>query len=153
MKKTSTVRVNGNVIFKGHKLTIGMDLGDCWSYYCVLDEAGKIILEQKVATTAEAMKQTFERIPRSLIAMETGTHSPWVSRLPECAFALRLPHRPRQLGIDSRQPCQCPRIVSIIFSIALGDQLHFLCVCHVLTELGHEVLVLGTSLHFSDLGT
>ncbi len=81
MKKTSTVRVNGNVIFKGHKLTIGMDLGDCWSCYCVLDEAGKIILEQKVATTAEAMKQTFERIPRSLIAMETGTHSPWVSRL------------------------------------------------------------------------
>jgi transposase len=27
------------------------------------------------------MKQTFERIPRSLIALETGTHSPWVSRL------------------------------------------------------------------------
>ena len=59
MKKTSTVRVNGNVIFKGHKLTIGMDLGDRWSFYCVLDEAGQIILEQKVPTTAEAMKQTF----------------------------------------------------------------------------------------------
>src|SRR6184192_2879937 len=27
------------------------------------------------------MKQTFERIPRSLIALETGTHSPWVSQL------------------------------------------------------------------------
>src|SRR5271169_2450303 len=81
MKKTSTVRVNGNMIFKGHKLTIGLDLGDRWSCYCVLDEAGKIILEQKVATTPEAMKQTFERIPRSLIALETGTHSPWVSRL------------------------------------------------------------------------
>jgi transposase len=27
------------------------------------------------------MKQTFERIPRSLIALETGTHSPWISRL------------------------------------------------------------------------
>src|ERR1700756_1892037 len=81
MKKTSTVRVNRNMIFKGHKLTIGLDLGDRWSCYCVLDEAGEILLEQKVATTPEAMKQTFERIPRSLIAMETGTHSPWVSRL------------------------------------------------------------------------
>jgi hypothetical protein len=50
MKKTSTVRVNGNMIFKGHKLTIGLDLGDHWSCYCVLDEAGRIILEQKVAT-------------------------------------------------------------------------------------------------------
>ncbi len=81
MKKTSTVRVNGNVIFKGHKLTIGVDLGDRWSNYCVLDEAGEILLEQKLTTTPEGMKQTFERIPRSLIAMETGTHSPWVSRL------------------------------------------------------------------------
>ena len=81
MKKTSTVRVNGNMIFKGQKLTLGMDLGDHWSCYCVLDEAGKIILEQKVAMTPEAMKQTFSKIPQSLIAMETGTHSPWVSRL------------------------------------------------------------------------
>jgi hypothetical protein len=81
MKKTSTVRVNGNMIFKGHKLTIGLDLGDRWSFYCVLDEAGQIILEQKLPTTPEAMKQTFGKIPRSLIALETGTHSPWVSRL------------------------------------------------------------------------
>jgi hypothetical protein len=77
MKKTSTVRVNGNVIFKGHNRTIGLDLGDRWSFYCVLDEAGQIILEQKLPTTPEAMKQTFGKIPRSLIALETGTHSPW----------------------------------------------------------------------------
>ena len=81
MKKTSTVRINGNMIFKGHQLTIGLDLGDHWSCYCVLDEAGEILLEQKVATTAEAMKQIFAKIPRGLIALETGTHSPWVSRL------------------------------------------------------------------------
>ena len=41
MKKISTVRVNGNMIFKGHKLTIGLDLGDRWSNYCVLDEGGR----------------------------------------------------------------------------------------------------------------
>jgi transposase len=81
MKKTSTVRVKGNMIFKGQKLTIGVDLGDRWSCYCVLDEAGEILLEQKVATTAEAMKQIFEKIPRGLMALETGTHSPWVSQL------------------------------------------------------------------------
>ncbi len=45
-------------------------------------------------------------------------------------FRATMPHRPQQLGIDSRQPCQCPRIVSIIFSIALGDQLHPLRVRH-----------------------
>src|ERR1700682_1340336 len=81
MKKISTMQVFGNEIFKEQKLTIGLDLGDRWSFYCVLDEAGKIILEQKVPTTPEAIKQTFGKIPQSLIAMETGTHSPWVSRL------------------------------------------------------------------------
>jgi transposase len=81
MKKISTVQAFSNEIFQEQKLTIGLDLGDRWSFYCVLDEAGKIILEQRVSTTAEGLKQTFARIPRSLIALETGTHSPWVSRL------------------------------------------------------------------------
>src|SRR5580658_2220077 len=79
--KISTVAIETIEIFKEHRLTIGLDLGDRWSFYCVLQEAGKIILEQKVATTPEAMKQTFAKILRSLIALETGTHSPWVSRL------------------------------------------------------------------------
>src|SRR5260370_3814673 len=95
MKKTSTVRVNGNMIFKGHKLTIGLDLGDHWSCYCVLDEAGKIILEQKVATTPEAMKRAFAKIPRSLIALETATHSPWISRLlTELGYKVIVAHAP-----------------------------------------------------------
>ena len=81
MKKISTAQIFGNEIFKEQKLTIGVDLGDRWSFYCVLDEAGKIILEQKVPTTPEAIKQAFGKMPQSLIALETGTHSPWVSRL------------------------------------------------------------------------
>ena len=60
MKKISTVQTFGNGIFKGQKLTIGLDLGDRWSFYCVLDEAGEIILEQKVATTPEALGGGFQ---------------------------------------------------------------------------------------------
>jgi len=74
------MRANGKNIFKG-QLTIGLDLGDRSSAYCVLNEAGEIVLEQKLATTPEAMKQVFGRMPRCRIAMETGTHSPWVSRV------------------------------------------------------------------------
>src|SRR5712672_1350016 len=81
MKKTSTVQALKSKLFKEQQLTIGVDLGDRWSFYCIVDEAGKIILEQKLPTTPEAMKQTFGKIPRSLIALETGTHSPWVSRV------------------------------------------------------------------------
>ena len=80
MQKISTLRTSGKNIFRG-QLTIGLDLGDRSSSYCVLDEAGEIILEQKLPTTPEAMKQTLGRMPRSRLAMETGTHSPWMSRL------------------------------------------------------------------------
>src|SRR5262245_12564412 len=80
MQNISTMRTNRKNIFKG-QLTIGLDLGDRSSCYCVLDEAGKVILEQKLPTTPEGLKQTFARIPRSRMALETGTHSPWVSRL------------------------------------------------------------------------
>src|SRR5262250_432359 len=74
MQKISTMRTSGKKIFRG-QLMIGLDLGDRSSSYCVLDEAGEIILEQKVPTTAEAVEHAFKRMPRSRLAMETGTHS------------------------------------------------------------------------------
>ena len=40
-----------------------------------------MLLEQKVSTTRKAINEIFGAIPRSRIALETGTHSPWVSRL------------------------------------------------------------------------
>src|ERR1700679_3397362 len=63
------------------RLTIGLDLGDRSSFYCVLDEVGDVLLEQRVSTTPKAIQEMFGAMPRSRIALETGTHSPWVSRL------------------------------------------------------------------------
>ncbi len=80
MKKISTVAKNGNEIFKEHKLTIGLDLGDRSTHYCILDEAGEVILEHNLPTTQKGIHQVFDGIPRSRIALETGCHSPWVSR-------------------------------------------------------------------------
>jgi transposase len=63
------------------KLTIGLDLGDRSSWYCVLDEAGSVLLEQRLSTSPKAMKEVFGTMPRCRIALETGMHSPWVSRV------------------------------------------------------------------------
>ena len=73
MKKISTVQVFGNEILKEQKLTIGVDLGDRWSFYCVLDEAGKILLEQKVSTTPEAVR--FRNAPSHKRTIRTGVCS------------------------------------------------------------------------------
>jgi transposase len=81
MKKISTVAAKQTKNFSDQKLTIALDLGDRSSWYCVLDEAGEVVLEQKLGTTPKAMREVFGGIPRSRIALETGTHSPWVSRV------------------------------------------------------------------------
>jgi transposase len=81
MKKVSTVtRMQGRNISQ-QRLTIGLDLGDRNSWYCVVDEAGQIELEQRVGTSAHALQEVFGKMPRSRIVLEIGTHSPWISRL------------------------------------------------------------------------
>src|SRR5208337_708720 len=80
MKKVSTVAAKQIRNFSKQKLTIGLDLGDRSSWYCVLDEQGEVVLEQKLGTTPKAMKEGFGGMPLSRIALETGMHSPWVSR-------------------------------------------------------------------------
>src|SRR5215471_16116793 len=81
MKKVSTAAKKQGRNISRPTLTIGLDLGDRNSWYCVLDEAGQIQLEQRVRTNAKALAEIFRRLPRSRIALETGTHSPWISRL------------------------------------------------------------------------
>jgi len=65
---------------EGKGYTIGIDLGDKRSRYCILDKEGKIVRESSVATTMGALKVVFGKLARCRIAIEVGTHSPWVSR-------------------------------------------------------------------------
>ena len=65
MKKVSTTASEQSRIISQQKLTIGLDLGDRNSWYCVLDEAGQIQLEQRVRTTAKALREVFGAMPRS----------------------------------------------------------------------------------------
>ena len=61
-------------------MTIGMDLGDKKSCYFVLNGAGEVVKEGTVATTKQGLAQAFA-MRRCRVAIEVGTHSPWVSRL------------------------------------------------------------------------
>lgn len=79
MKKLTTASTQA--ISKLQGLTIGLDLGDRSSYYCILDGSGCVVTESKTTTSPKAMEAVFGGMPRSRIALETGVHSPWVSRL------------------------------------------------------------------------
>jgi transposase len=69
------------------QMTAGLDLGDKYSYLCLIDQhSGEVMEEGRLRTTPEAFRRRFasERPPMR-IAIEAGTHSPWVSRvLEEC---------------------------------------------------------------------
>ena len=64
------------------KMTAGMDLGDNYSHLCLIDtESGELIEESRLRTTPEAMRRRFDSEQPLHVAIEVGTHSPWVSRL------------------------------------------------------------------------
>jgi len=81
MKKNSTGSRSSKPQQRTPKLTIGMDLGDKASRYCVLDADGQVVQEGSVATSKKAIRQVFGALKRCRVAVEVGTHSPWVSRL------------------------------------------------------------------------
>src|ERR1041384_4692302 len=65
MKKVSTVAARASKKISRQKLTVGLDLGDLNSWYCVLDESGQIQLEQRVGTIAKLWRRLFGAIPPS----------------------------------------------------------------------------------------
>jgi len=65
-------------------MTAGLDLGDNYSHLCLIDTlSGEVIEEGRLRTTSEAFRRRFASERPMRIAIETGTHSPWVSRLLE----------------------------------------------------------------------
>ena len=61
-------------------ITIGLDLGDKAHFICVLNANGEIIDKRKITNHVEALRRLSKKYPGAIIAMEVGTHSPWVSR-------------------------------------------------------------------------
>ena len=62
-------------------VTVGLDLGDRFMHYCLLNQDGEVVEEGRIATNESALRRQFEGEARQRIALECGTHSPWVSRL------------------------------------------------------------------------
>ena len=69
-------------------MTAGLDLGDRYSYLCLVDQhSGEVIEEGRLRTSPEAFRRRFSSEQPLRIAIEAGTHSPWASRMleEECA--------------------------------------------------------------------
>ena len=76
-------RTEQNAPTPGNQKTIGIDLGDRWSRYCILGGDGQIVEEDRIPTSTGALERAFKKMSATRVVVEAGTHSPWVSRLLE----------------------------------------------------------------------
>ena len=81
MRKHTTAKKNQQVVTKTNqkqigemaakqRLTIGLDLGDCTSRYCILNEAGEVVSEDQLPTTKTGLNSFFGKMPSSALETE-----------------------------------------------------------------------------------
>ena len=60
------------------RLTVGVDLGDQWSNYCILGLGGETLREGQFRTRRQEVGEFFQGLAISRVVIEVGTHSAWV---------------------------------------------------------------------------
>lgn len=112
MKKNNTKgkEVKQEQKFWKGPITIGMDLGDRTSRYCVLDGDGEQVREGSVATTKAGMTQLHDALKKCRVALEVGTHSPWISRLLKAMGHEVIVANPRQLKLITQSSRKDDRV-------------------------------------------
>jgi len=60
------------------RLTVGVDLGDQWSNYCILGLEGEKLVEGRLRTEQHEIAEFFQAMAPARVVMEVGTHSAWV---------------------------------------------------------------------------
>jgi len=76
-KKGERNRVRPNL----DRLTVGVDLGDQWSNYCILGLSGETLAEGKFRTRKQEVAEFFQNLATSRVVFEVGTHSAWVGEV------------------------------------------------------------------------
>jgi transposase len=93
-----------------------MDLGDKESSVCVLGADGEIRHQDRVRTTEPALQAAFSRVEPSLIVIEVGTHSPWVSRLLRALGHKVIVANPRRLKLISQSDSKSDRVDALMLA-------------------------------------
>ncbi len=75
------MKTQNNTQDKQFRAIIGVDLGDSKHAICITDKDGTILKEYSIANTRLQIDKLAQEYPKAIIALEVGTHSPWISRL------------------------------------------------------------------------
>jgi transposase len=94
-----------------YSTVIGIDLGDRYNHYCMMSQQdGAIVSDGRVKCTEDDMRTFFSGQKPALVAIEAGTHSPWVSRLAEEAGHEVIVANPRKVRAIYDNERKCDKI-------------------------------------------
>src|ERR1035437_1469503 len=121
--------------------TLGLDLGDRSHHVCVLDATGQIIREGALPNTRPALAKLLADFPRPTVALEAGTHSPWISRYLTDLGAHVLVANPRKLHAISRNERKCDqRDAQMLARLARVDPALLHPIQHGSAQAQHDLL-------------
>lgn len=122
-------------------VTIGLDLGDRRHAVCVLDAKGGIHKQESITNTRESLTALSRRHPGALIAMEVGSHSPWISRLFKSLGHRVLVANPRKVrAIYQNERKSDRKDAEILARLARSDEKLLHPVEHVAEEFQRDLL-------------
>ena len=87
------------------RLTLGLDVSDQYSNYCLLSAEGEVLEEGRIRTSEEAFRKRFQTEDFRAV-VEAGTHSPWISRVLKeagCEVIVANPRRVQLIAQSTRK--------------------------------------------------
>ena len=91
------------------QVTVGLDVGDRYTYFCVVDPVGATVEDGRFATTPATAERWFRSRARARVVCEVGTHSPWLSRLAAACGHEVLVANPRRLRLIAESDTKTDR--------------------------------------------
>ena len=126
------------------QITIGVDLGDKKHRYHIVDQAGNDMARGNLANTREAFSGFAAKYPGARVAMEVGTHSPWISehlRSAGCEVHVANARKLRAIYENDRKSDE--RDAEMLARIARLDTTLLKPVSHISQDAMTDRLVLG----------
>jgi transposase len=125
------------------RLTVGVDLGDQWSHYCILDLEGETLAEGQLQTTQQDVAEFFQALTAARVVLEVGTHSAWVREvIAECGHEV-LVANPRLMEGSKRRKRKNDRIdAHKLARLGRVDPRSLYPIDHRSTEVRQDLVVL-----------
>ena len=121
--------------------TLGLDLGDRSHYVCVLDATGQILHEGPMLNERVALALLLVKYPAATVALEAGTHSPWISRYLTGLGATVIVANPRKLHAITRHERKCDRRDAVMLArLARADVALLHPLQHGSAQAQHDLL-------------